>query len=63
MSGEWICLEDIVAAKKAAAEAKKFGKKAPRAKKLPTEARQSKKPSTRKKKPAEEASTAPADMT
>ena len=55
-------MRDIVAAKKAAAETKKSGKKAPRAKKLPTEARQSKKPSTRKKKPAEEASTAPADM-
>ena len=51
-----------MAVKKAAAEAGKLGKKAPRAKKLPTEARQSKKPSTREKKPAEEASTAPADM-
>ena len=51
-------MRDILAAKKAAAEAKKSGKKAPRAKKPPAEARQKKKSSIRKKKPAEKASTA-----
>ena len=46
-------MRDIVAANKAAAEAKKSGKKTPRAKKFFSVARPAKKPSTRKKKPAE----------
>ena len=52
-------MRDIVAAKTAAAEAKKSGKKAPRVKKNPTATRSTKKPSARKKKPAEKVSTSP----
>ena len=55
-------MRNIVAAKTAAAEAKKSGKKAPRAKKNPVAAQPIKKPSTRKKKPAGEESTASDEM-
>ena len=55
-------MRDIVAAKKAAADAKESGKKALRHKKIPPGAVQAKKPSTRKKKPAGKASTSPHEM-
>ena len=55
-------MRNIVAAKTAATEAKKSGKKAPRAKKNPVAAQLIKKPSTRKKEPAGKESTASDEM-